>query len=150
MRQQIIQLDDEGKKIVARQVRFFAQQLQIILEGVRTALDRGQSQCCGLALYRVYLPEQSVQLLAECGLLARRLAQHRVDHLHGGVGVVQEGSKLLRIDVQNAQQGIDLRLRLILRRLQFAGEIHAGADVRYRHQDVRDLAVHADTMEFEL
>ncbi len=54
------------------------------------------------------------------------------------------------IDVQNSQQRIDLRLRLRLRGLQFAREIHAGGDIRHGNQHVGDLAVHAHAVEFEL
>ena len=150
MGQQIVQFDDQRQEVVARQVRFLPQRLQVIFEGMRAAFDRGQPQGRRLALDRMHLPEQGVELLAEHALFARRLAQHRVDHLHGRIGIVQERRQLRRIDVQNAQQRIDLRLRLSLRGLQFAREIHAGADIRHRHQHVRHLAVDAHAVEFEL
>ncbi len=54
------------------------------------------------------------------------------------------------IDVQYAEQRVDLRLRLGLRGLQFARQIHARAHVRHRHQHVGDFAVDAHAVEFEL
>ena len=72
----------QRQEIVARQLGLVAQHLEIVLEGVRAALDRRQSERGRLALDRMRLPEQAVELLAERRLLARRLAQHGVDHLH--------------------------------------------------------------------
>ena len=150
MGQQIVQFDDQRQEVVSRQVRFLPQRLQVVLEGMRAAFDGGQPQGRRLALDRVHLPEKGIELLAEHALFARRLAQHRVDHFHGGVGIVQERSQLRRIDVQYAQQRIDLPLRLVLRGLQLAGEIHARADIGHRHQHVPDFAVDAHAVEFEL
>src|SRR5216684_9137540 len=124
MRQQIIELDDERQEVVPRQARLLPQRLQVVLEGVRAALDRGQAQGGSLSLDRVYLPEQGIELLAKYAFFAGRLAQHRVDHFHGGVGVVQERRELRMIDVENSQQSIDLTLSLTLRGLQFVRQIH--------------------------
>src|SRR5882762_4315037 len=114
MRQQIIELDDERQEVITRQARLLPQQLQVVLEGVRAALDRGQAQGGGFSLDRVYLPEQRIELLAKYTFFAGRLAQHRVDHFHGGIGVIQERRELRRIDVQNAEQRVDLTLSLVL------------------------------------
>ena len=54
------------------------------------------------------------------------------------------------IDVQNSEQRIDLCLRLLLRVLQLARELHPRAHVGHRHQHVGDLAVDAHAVEFEV
>ena len=150
MRQQVVELDDQRQEVVSRQRRLLLQRLQIILEGVRAALDGRQAQGRSLALHGVHLPEQSVQFLAEHAFLARRLAQHRVDHFHSRVGVVQERRQLHRIYVQNAQQGIHLTLRLGLRGLKFIRQLHPGGHVRYGHQHMGHLAVDAHPVKIEL
>ncbi len=150
MSQKIVELDDQRQEVVPRQGGFVAQRLQIILEGMRAGFDRGQTQGGGFSLDRMHLPEQCIELLAEHALLARRLAQHRVDHFHGRIGVVQERRQLRRIDVQNAQQRIDLALSLALRGLQFIRQIHAGAHVRYRHQYMGHLAIDPYPVKIEL
>src|SRR5450631_283603 len=98
----------------------------------------------------MHLPEKGIELLAERALLARGLTQHGVDHFHGGVGIAQKRGKLRRVNMQNTQQRVDLGLRLSLRGLQFAGEIHPSADIRYRHQHMRDFPINAHAMELKL
>ncbi len=150
MRQQIVEFDDERQEVVPRQGRFLPQRLQVVLEGVCAAFDRGHAQGRGLSLDRVYLPEQRVELLAKYTFFPGGLAQHRVDHFHGGVGVVQERFQLRRIDVQNTQQGIDLTLSLVLRGLQFVREFHPGGHVRNGHQHIGHLSVDAHPVKIEL
>ena len=139
-----------GRKSFPDRARLVPQRLQILLEGVRAAFDRGHPKRRRLALDRVHLPEQGIELLAEHAFLAGRLAQHRVDHLHRGIGVVQERGQLRRIDVQNAEQRIDLALRLVLRGLQFPRQVHPRAHVGHRHQHMGHFAVDPHAVEIEL
>ena len=110
MSQQIVELDDQGKEIVAGQILLFSQHLQVLLEGMRTRLDRRQPQGGRLSLDGMRLAEERIELLTKHPLVSGRLAQHRVDHFHGGIRVVQERCELRGIDVQDAEERIDLRL----------------------------------------
>ena len=96
------------------------------------------------------LAEQSAELLAELGVGARRLPEDGVDELQAGFGGVQEGQQLQRVDVQHAEHHVDLRVGVVLRVLQLAGEQHAGGDVADGAQHVLDAFRSHDAVEVEL
>src|ERR1022692_3323026 len=123
MRQKIVELDNQRQEVVPRQVGLVPERLQVVLEGMGATLDRREAQGRRLALDGVRLPEKSIELLTEHALFPGRLAKHRIDHLHCRVRIVQERRKLRGIDVQDAEQGVDLSLSLALRGLQFTGKI---------------------------
>ena len=85
-----------GRKSLPDRSGLLPQHLQVVLERMGAALDRRQPQRRRLSLDRVRLPEQRIELLAERALLARRLAQHRVDHLHRRIRVAQERGEMHR------------------------------------------------------
>jgi hypothetical protein len=89
----------------------------------------------------MHLTIDAVDLGAERRFFARRLLQDGVDHLERDIGVGEKARQAVRIDVQNAQQQIELRLRLLLRFLQLAREHDALGDVVHRHEQVRQAAL---------
>jgi hypothetical protein len=64
MSQQVVELDDEGKEVVAGKIRLLSQRFQVFLERVGAAFNGGKTQGSRLALDRMRLPKQRIELLA--------------------------------------------------------------------------------------
>ena len=150
MAEQVVELHHQGQEVIAGQRRTAAQLGERFLEAVGTRFDGLQAERGGFALHTVDLPEDAVELGAECGFLTRRLLEDRVHHLHGDFALFEEAGELARFHVQDVQQQVELRLRLLLRFEQLARQVHAARDVVDRHQQARHLAVGAHPVEVEL
>ena len=148
--EQIVELDDQRQEVAARQRRAALEVAERFFERVRALLDGLEAERRGFALDRVHLAIDAVDLGAERRFFARRLLEDRVDHLQRHVGVGEEAREAVRLDVQDAQQQIELRLRLFLRFLQLARQHHALGDVVDRHQQVRQRAFRFHAVEVEL
>ena len=148
--EQIVELDDQRQEVAARQRLAALEIVERFFERVRALFDRLEAERRGFALDRVHLAIDAVDLGAERRLFARRLLQDRVHHLQRHVGVGEEAGEAVRLDVQDAQQQIELRLRLFLRFLQLARQHHALGDVVDRHQQVRQRAFRFHAVEVEL
>ena len=140
-----------GRKSLPDSVLPALQIVERFFERVRALFHSLQAQRSSFALDRVHLTVDAVDLGAERRLFARRLLENRVHHLQRHVGVGEEAGQAVRLDVQDAQQQIELRLRLFLRLLQFARQHHALGHVVHRHQQVRQRAFgfHAVEIEFQ-
>src|SRR5205823_11915925 len=121
-----------------------------VLERMHAAGDALQVERLGLALDAVQLAEQAAELLAELGVVARRLLEDGVDELQAAVGGVEERHQLQRVDVQESQHHVDLRAGVLLRLLELVRQQHARGDVTDGAQHVLDAVLPHDAVEVEL
>ena len=148
--EQVVELDDQRQEVAARERLAALEIVQRFFERVRALFDGLEAERRGFALDGVHLTIDAVDLGAERGFFARRLLEDRVHHLQRHIGVGEEAREAVRLDVQDAQQQIELGLRLFLRFLQLARQHHALRHVVDRHQQVRQRAFRFHAVEVEL
>lgn len=150
MAEHLVEAHHQRQEIVARELLAAAQVVQHVLEIVGAGLDGDESERRRLALDAVRLAEQLVDLLPEFAVGPCRHLEHRVDVAERRAAVVEEGGHELRVEVQDAEQHVHLRLHAGLRLLQLAGEHHARGDVVDAHQHLPDDGAAAHAVEVEL
>ena len=94
-----------------------------------------------------------MQLIAELSIAARRLAQHRVHDLETRVGGREKGAQPQRIDLNQVEHHLDVRVCILWRFLHspcLPGEHDCGSGIGHATQDVLDPLRAHDAIEGEL
>src|SRR5215210_8661914 len=84
MRHQLVELQEDGQEIVTRELRAFLEVAHHVLERMHALRRAHETDRRSLALDRVELAEEAVELLAKLAVASRGLPQDGVDVLQAG------------------------------------------------------------------